>query len=76
MSEIVFRKSSKSCSGGCVEVAMTPGGVLVRDTKDNTGPMLTFTAHEWHAFVAGAKSGEFDDTAGVAGASCSECAVD
>ena len=47
-----WRKSSYSGSNGgeCVEVA-TAGAVLVRDTADRSGPMLTFTADAWRAFT-------------------------
>jgi hypothetical protein len=43
-----------------VEVADLPGGgTAVRDSKDRTGPMLTFTAPEWVAFTGGVRLGEF-----------------
>ena len=44
----------------CGEVAPAPDRILVRDSKDRTGPMLLFTANEWDAFLAGVRSGEFD----------------
>ena len=49
----IWRKSSHSGSNGgeCVEVA-TAGDVLVRDTADRSGPVLTFTADAWRAFTA------------------------
>ncbi len=55
-------KSSLSFSNGnCVEVASLPGGgVGVRDSKDPSGPVLQFTPGEWHAFLGGARNGEFD----------------
>jgi Domain of unknown function (DUF397) len=34
--------------------------VAVRDSKDRTGPVLTFTPAEWETFTAGVKSGELD----------------
>ena len=48
-----WRKSSYSGSNGgeCVEVAAA-GTVLVRDTADRRGPVLTFTAEAWRAFTA------------------------
>lgn len=56
-----FKSSFSNGSGTCVEVAFTSdGGVGVRDSKDADSPVLSFTAAEWHAFVAGAKHGEFD----------------
>jgi len=55
-----WRKSSYSSdSCNCVEVATAAGPVLVRDSKNPTGPVLTFTTEEWEAFVAGVKGGEF-----------------
>ncbi|MGQ5259154.1 DUF397 domain-containing protein [Micromonospora sp. ZYX-F-536] len=49
-----WRKSSRSSGNGgaCVEVADNlPGVVGVRDSKDPTGPALTFTPAAWRAFV-------------------------
>lgn len=54
-------KSSASGADGCVQIALTGSDlVLVRDSKDPDGAVLTFDAQEWDAFLAGAKSGEFD----------------
>lgn len=49
-----WRKSSYSAGDGgeCVEVAVTSDTVHVRDSKNPTGPVLTFDHHEWAAFVA------------------------
>jgi Domain of unknown function (DUF397) len=51
-----WRKSSYSGSNGgeCVEVA-SGEAVLVRDTTDRNGPVVTFTADAWRAFLASAK---------------------
>jgi hypothetical protein len=57
--EAGFVKSSLSGSSGCVEVARSPDGVVVRDSKDRT-MNLRFSINEWTAFVAGVKAGEFD----------------
>ncbi|WP_091652851.1 DUF397 domain-containing protein [Micromonospora pallida] len=49
-----WRKSTRSGdnNGNCVEVATNlPGIVAVRDSKDPTGPNLTFTHEAWSAFV-------------------------
>lgn len=61
----VWRKSTRSGNGGaCVEVATNlldeHGVVLVRDSKNPTGSVLTFAPHEWAAFVGGVHDGEFD----------------
>lgn len=49
-----WRKSSYSGTDGgqCIEVSECPGTVHVRDSKDVTGPALTFSADAWSAFVA------------------------
>lgn len=59
----IWRKSSRSDNGGstCVEVAKNlPGIVGVRDSKDSSGPVLTFSTDEWTTFVNGVKDREFD----------------
>lgn len=48
-----WRKSSYSGNGGgeCVEVADEAARVLVRDTKDRTGPTLAFSPAAWRRFA-------------------------
>ena len=48
-----WRKSSYSGDNGgaCVEVAAAEF-VLVRDTTDRSGPVVTFTADAWRAFIS------------------------
>lgn len=57
-----WRKSTRSgpYTDNCVEVAFVDEAIVVRDSKNPTGPVLLFTPTEWDAFVDGAKSGEFD----------------
>lgn len=50
--EIGWRTSSYSSNGGdCVEVAPAPDAVLVRDSKNRTGPTLTVPTPAWRAFL-------------------------
>lgn len=56
----LFRKASNSGNLGCVEVARAGEVIGVRDSKDQTGPVLAFTPHEWRTFVGAVKEGEFD----------------
>lgn len=57
-----YRKSSYSgAENNCVEVADTANnGRAVRDSKDQSGPQLTFTGGAWQAFLLGIKQREFD----------------
>ncbi|MFD7447462.1 DUF397 domain-containing protein [Kitasatospora sp. NPDC059827] len=51
--EIAWRKSTHSSNegGACVEVAETTTAVLVRDSKDRSGPHLSFTPAAWQSFL-------------------------
>ncbi|MFI6228002.1 DUF397 domain-containing protein [Micromonospora echinospora] len=53
-----WRKTTRSGSNGgnCVEVADNlPDLVAVRDSKDPTGPVLTFTPAAWTSFTGQVK---------------------
>ena len=60
LSRAAWRKSARSGVNGCVEVGLVDDRVAVRDSKDREGPALIFTAHEWEAFLGGARDGEFE----------------
>jgi hypothetical protein len=55
-------KSSLSyANGNCVEVrSLHDGEIGVRNSRDSSGPVLSFTSDEWHAFLGGVRNGEFD----------------
>jgi hypothetical protein len=56
MSEsLTWVKSSYSSTGNCVEVAGQPGRVLIRDTKDQSGPVLSIGTEAWHRFIGQVK---------------------
>lgn len=59
LSGAVWRKSSASLNGDCVEFAPLADVVGVRDSKDSTGPVLVFSRDEWRAFVRSTKDGDF-----------------
>jgi uncharacterized protein DUF397 len=60
-----FKSSLSFYCSNCVEVASLPDGQIgVRDSKDPDGPVLRFTPGEWHAFLGGARSREFDHFSG------------
>jgi len=52
--ELAWFKSSHSGSQGdsCVEIAVTEQAILVRDSKDKSGPHLTIDREAWARFVA------------------------
>ncbi|MFF7243476.1 DUF397 domain-containing protein [Embleya sp. NPDC008237] len=55
------KSSASTAEGNCVELAALPGGeIAVRDSRFTRGPALIYARAELAAFVAGAKSGEFD----------------
>jgi hypothetical protein len=57
----VWTKSSRSGNNGqCVEVRDEGDIVAVRDSKHTQGPILTFAAAEWTAFINAAKNRGFD----------------
>ncbi|MFE0491743.1 DUF397 domain-containing protein [Streptomyces griseoaurantiacus] len=51
--ESAWLKSSYSSGEGgeCIEVAATPGAILVRDSKQPAAARLTFGAGAWAGFV-------------------------
>jgi Domain of unknown function (DUF397) len=53
-SALNWRKPSRSGNNGgdCVEVADAASVVIVRDTKDQDGGTLAFTADAWRVFTA------------------------
>lgn len=53
-SELAWFKSSYSDGtdgNSCVELALTPGTVHVRDSKNTEGPRIAFAPDTWAAFV-------------------------
>lgn len=56
-----WRKSSRSGnSGNCVEVAVGPVEVAVRDSKDPSGPRISFTHPAWAEFLGAIRTGLLD----------------
>jgi hypothetical protein len=57
---VVWRKSTFSEAGGCVEVACKGHVVLVRDSKDCASPVPEIPMPNWRMFVGRVKAGDFD----------------
>jgi hypothetical protein len=55
-----WKKSSRSGNSGCVEVALDPALVAVRDSKNPTGPVLHFEPENWRAFIDLIRSGRYE----------------
>jgi hypothetical protein len=58
--EVAFHGPSGCNNATCVEVAHDGPAVLMRNSRDPQGPRLTFSEHEWTAFLEGVRAGEFD----------------
>lgn len=59
MGELDWRRSSRCEAQACVEVAVTPTGAHVRDSKLTASPVLNFGAPAWDAFLNAVKRGDF-----------------
>jgi hypothetical protein len=58
--DITWHKSTASGGGGsnCVEVAAVDGSVLVRNSRNPLGSVLSFPCRPWATFLAGVRNGE------------------
>ncbi len=55
-----WKKSTASGEGNCVEVARTGEVTLVRNSKDPSGPTLSFLATTWEVFLIDARTDQFN----------------
>jgi hypothetical protein len=62
LSTATWRKSSRSSGGGqgCVEVAVIPGWVAIRDSKNPHGPVHVVTPDAFRALITQIKHGDLD----------------
>jgi hypothetical protein len=52
VNESMWRKPRRSVgNGACVEVTVAVSGIAVRDSTDQSGPMLAYTAESWRSFA-------------------------
>jgi hypothetical protein len=56
LSQLRWRKSSRSLDSehsDCVEIALISAGMLLRDSKNPTGPILVLPASAWRSLRTG-----------------------
>jgi Domain of unknown function (DUF397) len=59
--DLQWRTARRSAANGaCVEVAPVAGAILIRDSKDQDGPVVHYPHISWHRFLGAAKRGRFD----------------
>jgi hypothetical protein len=59
--DLNWRTARRSAgNGACVEVAAANLRVLVRDSKDQDGPVVQYSGDAWRAFLANAQKGHLD----------------
>jgi hypothetical protein len=60
--DLIWRKSSRSNSAGgnCVEIAVSAGQVLLRDSTNPSGPRLTIDPLSFRTFLTATRSGTRD----------------
>jgi hypothetical protein len=59
--DLNWRTARRSAgNGACVEVAVANLHVLVRDSKDQDGPVMQYSGKAWQAFLAKAQKGHLD----------------
>jgi hypothetical protein len=61
VSHLRWRTARRSVgNGACVEVAPASGAILVRDSQNQTGPVVQYSGRSWHLFLQAAKNGRYD----------------
>jgi Domain of unknown function (DUF397) len=59
--ELTWHKARRSNAGNdCVEIARTPVGHLIRDSKHPYGPRLPLRDGTWAALIDDIKNGEYE----------------
>ncbi len=61
LGKLSWRVAQRCNAGDCVQVAVDGSAVLIGDSKDPGGPVLTYSRAEWKTFVEGIRGGDFDD---------------
>jgi hypothetical protein len=57
---IMWRKHTDSAGAGCVEVGADTDAMLVRDSKDPQGPVITLRAGGWPRFLSAVRNDQLN----------------
>jgi hypothetical protein len=60
LGNLAWRVARDCDAGSCVRVAPNEGMIVIGDTKNPDGPVLSYSRAEWVAFVDGIRAGDFD----------------
>jgi hypothetical protein len=55
-----YKSTRSAANGECVEIAASPGSIVVRDSKDPQGPVLRFATESWREFIELVRAGRMD----------------
>lgn len=61
LTNLQWRVARLCHSGNCVTVAANDSTIVIGNSKDPNGPVLSYSHDEWRAFVDGIRQGDFDD---------------
>lgn len=61
LGEVSWRVARLCNGGACVRVATNGDMVLIGDSKNPDGPVLSYSREEFRTFVHGVRQGDFDD---------------
>lgn len=57
---LIWRKSTRSDSGGCLEVALADGIVFLRDSKRPDGSILSIAPRAWTVLISEVRCSAID----------------
>ncbi len=60
MSELLWRKSTRSERYNCVEVAVTSEFSAVRDSKDRAGGHFAVSRPQWRSFLSALRADHYE----------------
>jgi hypothetical protein len=65
LGSLSWRVARKCDGGSCIQVARSTDRsaetIVIGDSKNPDGPVLSYSRDEWTAFVEGVQRGDFDD---------------